>query len=304
MPSQSKTSTAEKIMNRLLVIALSLICTVCSLGSTHAQIPPNFRTENLVAWCIAHQWDAENRNPQQRAELLSSLGLKQFAYNWRSEDGPQFDEEILQTRKNGIEYFAFWNQNDTAFEIFKKRGISPQIWRISPSPKVGSQEEKVAAAARQMLPFATRAQEIGSRFGLYNHGGWGGEPENLVAVCKELRRQGCENVGVVYNFHHAHEHIEGFAETFALMKPYLLCVNLNGMVDPADVDQETKENKIIPVGAGIHEAMMMQVVIESGYDGPIGILGHLPTQDVEKSLRDNLEGIRKILAVESVDAKN
>jgi hypothetical protein len=41
--------------------------------------------------------DAENRNPQQPAEWLASLGLKQLTYNWRSKDGPQFGEEILQT---------------------------------------------------------------------------------------------------------------------------------------------------------------------------------------------------------------
>ena len=30
------------------------------------------------------------------------------------------------------------------------------------------------------------AAKFGSKLGLYNHGGWGGEPKNLVSVCKEF----------------------------------------------------------------------------------------------------------------------
>jgi hypothetical protein len=47
-----------------------------------------------------------------------------------------------------------------------------------------SQNEKMAAAAKRMVPFAKRAQAIGSWFGLYNHRNWGGYPEKLVAVCE------------------------------------------------------------------------------------------------------------------------
>ena len=51
------------------------------------------------------------------------------------------------------------------------------------------------------------------KLGLYNHGGWGGEPENLVAVCKVLREQHkADHVGIVYNLHHGHGHIDDFAD--------------------------------------------------------------------------------------------
>lgn len=90
--------------------------------------------------------------------------------------------------KHGIEYFAFWNENEEAFKLFEKYGLQPQIWKISPPPKVDSQEEKVAAAAIRIMPFEKRAKELGSPFGLYNHLNWGGHPENLIAVYRELHR--------------------------------------------------------------------------------------------------------------------
>jgi hypothetical protein len=40
---------------------------------------------------------------------------------------------------------------------------------------------------------------------------------------------------------------------------------------------------------------MIKIVIKSGYDGPIGILGHIQSQDVEITLTKNLEGLEKVL---------
>ena len=136
---------------------------------------------------------------------------------------------------------------------------------------------------------------MGSKFGLYNHGGWGGEPSNLVAVCQAFHARGDTHVGIVYNFHHGHSHIDDFDQVLEEMKPYLLCLNLNGMADPDTVNEKTHENKIIPLGSGKHERAMIETVRESGYVGPIGILGHIAEQDVEKSLRDNLVGLEKLL---------
>lgn len=256
----------------------------------------NFQTDNLVAWCVAHRWDTADRSPAERAAMLSELGVGRLAYNWTLQDNPQFEEEILQCQKHGIEYFAFWNENEEAFKLFEKYGLHPQIWKISPSPKADSQKEKIVAAAKQMLPFAKRAKELGSQFGLYNHLNWGGQPENLVAVCRELHRLGYDNVGIVYNFHHSHEEMDRFAEYLQLMKPYLLCLNLNGMAKKDTLIKGSLENKILPIGSGIYEEAMIRTVIDSGYDGPIGIIGHLPTQDAEKSLRDNLAGLKSILS--------
>ena len=96
-------------------------------------------------------------------------------------------------------------------------------------------------------------------------------------------------MGIVYNFHHAHEHLTQIESALALMKPYLLCLNLNGMND------EPKP-KILPLGQGKHDERLLKLVAGSGYDGPIGILDHRDDVDAEQSLRENLEGLDKWIA--------
>lgn len=249
---------------------------------------PVFAKDNLVAWCIV-PFDAAKRGPAERAEMLTRLGLKRVAYDWRGQHVPTFEQEILEYKKHGLEFFAFWGEHEEMFRLFGKHGIAPQVWKTLGSPKAGTQAEKVEAAGKAMLPLVRRTAELGCKLGLYNHGGWGGEPGNLVAVCRWLRENaGGAHVGIVYNFHHGHGHIDDFARVLELMKPYLHCLNLNGMNPGA-------KPKILALGKGGHEREMMETIRKSGYRGPIGILDHRGELDAEQSLRENLEGMRKIL---------
>ena len=276
------------------VLTFCVLFFVCEFSRLHAEkpIPENLTKEQLVAWCIV-PFDAKKRTPAERVKMLQGLGLKRCAYDWRKEHIPQFEEEILAYKAGGIEFFAFWNVHESAFALFRKHGIRPQVWKTLPSPKADSQEERVAAAVKMMTPLAEQTREMGCKLGLYNHGGWGGTPENMVAVCEALRKGGFENVGIVYNFHHGHDHIADFSSALAKLKPYLLCLNLNGMTDPETV--KAGSGKILAIGAGKHEAAMIGEVVKSGYSGPIGILDHINSQDAELSLRRNLEGLEKIL---------
>ena len=247
-----------------------------------------FAKDNLVAWCIV-PFDAAKRGPAERAKMLKRLGLAKVAYDWRKEHVPTFEQEILEYKKHGLEFFAFWGAHEKMFRLFKKHGIAPQVWSMMSNPRGGSQKEKVAAAGKGLLPLVQRTKKLGCKLALYNHGGWNGEPENLVAVCKWLRKNAdADHVGIVYNFHHGHGHIGRFAEALDLMKPYLHCLNLNGMNPDA-------QPKILAIGKGRHERDMMEIIRKSGYRGPIGILDHRGEVDGEKSLRENLEGMKKVL---------
>jgi hypothetical protein len=247
-----------------------------------AQEPKVFARPNLVAWCIV-PFDGQKRGPVERAAMVKRLGFTKVAYDWRDNHVPTFEEEILQYHKHGIEYFAFWGTHDKAFELFAKYDLHPQIWQTLGSPTAPTEEERVALAAKQLLPLVERTAKMKCKLGLYNHGGWGGEPQNLVAVCKVLRKQHkAEHVGIVYNLHHGHGHIDDFAAALARMKPYLLCLNLNGT--------SSKGPKILPLGAGEADVKLLQIIVDSGYSGPIGIIGHTE-DDVELRLRDNLDGL-------------
>jgi hypothetical protein len=260
---------------------------LCALAC-QAQAANNFAKDQLVAWCIV-PFDAKQRGPAARAEMLKRLGLKRVAYDWRAQHVKEFEEEILQYKKHGLEFFAFWSVHEAAFALFEKHKLHPQIWLTVPSPKADSQEARVTVAAKALLPLVERTKKLDCKLGLYNHGGWGGEPENLVAVCKYLHQHHkAKHVGIVYNMHHGHGHIAEFEKSLRQMKPYLLCLNLNGMNDGA-------KPKILQLGRGQHEAAMIAIIRNVGYAGPIGILDHRIDTDAEVALQENLEGLKKIL---------
>lgn len=276
---------------RRCLLYVMLISGFGATVSIHAQTQTSadalFAKSNLVAWCIV-PFDAMKRGPEARAEMVKRLGLTKVAYDWREEHVATFEDEILAYKKHGLDYFAFWDEHPAAFELFKKYDLHPQIWKMIPRPEVETQEAKVESAGRQLLPLVERTRELRCPLALYNHGDWMGEPENMVAVCQWLRAHTqADHVGIVYNFHHGHDHIHDFASQLKRMQPYLLCLNINGMNDGA-------APKILGIGKGQHEAEMLNIVLASGYRGPIGVLDHRPELDAEESLRENLEGLERL----------
>ena len=270
----------------LLQVTVLLNCLMAfswSRAASAAEPADVLHRENLVAWCIV-PFDAQKRSPAERAVMLKDLGITRCAYDWRAEHVASFEQEILEYKKHGIEFFAFWSTHEKALELFEKHQIHPQIWQTLPDPGGNDESAKVELAARQMESLAKRTKAMNCQLGLYNHGGWGGEPANMVAVCRRLRELGYDHVGIVYNFHHGHGHISDWAQSFAIMKPYLLCLNLNGMNGEA-------QPKILGIGKGQYELEMIRVVTDSDYDGPIGILDHRNELDARKSLQENLSGL-------------
>lgn len=249
-----------------------------------------FAPENLVAWCIV-PFDAKHRGPEERAAMMQRLGIRRFAYDWRDEHLPTLDRELDALRKHGVSLDAFWFPTSlepekqahvtTILDFLARRSVKTQLWLSLGLPDRGSQEERIARAAHPVGWVADAAGKIGCSVGLYNHGGWFGEPENQVQV---IRAVGRKNVGIAYNFHHAHHRIEDWPAAFAVMKPHLLTLNINGMRKDGP--------KILGVGKGDRELEMLRVVARSDYRGPIGILGHRAELDAEVALRENLDGLR------------
>ena len=293
-----------------MIMARTLTLTVCfwMLGTTargqaapptahspneSSRITDLFSKQNLVAWCIV-PFDAKSRSPAERVAMLQRLGLSRVAYDWRKVHIPSFEDEIVQYGKHDIEFFAFWDWHDSLAPLLKKHGVKPQIWKTAPSPTGVSQTARVQAAAKALMPLAEKTKVLGLKLGLYNHGGWGGEPKNLVAVCEHLRREhNATHVGIVYNLHHAHGEMNSFARNLTQMRPYLLCLNVNGMVRESELRKDPKR-KIMPLGLGSDDKPIFRVIIESGYDGPVGVLDHRNELDAEESLQQNLDGLKGI----------
>jgi len=253
-----------------------------------------FDRTNLVAWCIV-PFDAKKRTPEQRAEMLQRLGFRYLAYDYRPEHIQTFDAEILALKRRGIEMFAWWFPGELnaeargILEILKRHRIRPQLWVSGGGEPVSGSSARalrIEAEAARIRPIAEAAAEIGCAVALYNHGGWFGEPENQVAIIRHLRPMGFTNVGVVYNLHHGHEHIDRFAAILETIKPHLLALNLNGMQRGGD----RKGNKILPLGQGELDEYYLRTISKSGWHGPIGVLNHTD-EDAEARLQDNLDGL-------------
>ncbi len=255
-----------------------------------------FARDNLIAWCIV-PFDSKARGPEERAAMLERLGFKHFAYDWRAEHIPSFDAELDALKRHGIALDAFWvapgelnRESKIILDVLKRHGVKADLWALldlGPDKVAGPEQEKrVAAAASKLKPLAEAAKAIGCRVALYNHGGWFGEPENQVAIIERLKKEGVDNVGIVYNLHHGHAHLDRLPGLLATIKPYVWTINLNGM----DRDGEAKGRKILPLGQGSLDLATLRIIRDSGYRGPIGILGHTQ-DDAEARLRDNLDGL-------------
>jgi sugar phosphate isomerase/epimerase len=260
-----------------------------------------FCKNNLLAWCIV-PFDALQRTPQQRAEMLQRLGIDALAYDWREKDIDTFDEELRQLRAHDIRLTAFWlsgsSQPDEqgvrddpklrpVLDFIRRNELHIEVWKMLPEDElsaISDIETRFEEATRQVRLLANVFDDLGCKVGLYNHGGWSGQPQTMVEIAQRLER---EKVGIVYNFHHGHEHLDQMPGAFTAMLPHLLCVNLNGMA--------ANGPKILPLAEGEDDAQILRMVAESGYSGPIGILDHRMETDAELSLRQNLAGMQKLL---------
>lgn len=276
-----------------LLCSLSLLVPLQLRAESPGADASIFAKNNLVAWCVV-PFDASRRTPAERARMLQNLGLTKLAYDWRDEHIPSFEDEIIQMRQRGIEFFAHWTPlgHTASFQamipLIEKYQIQPQLWIIAPGAEADTNEQRVELNARPLLPYVQEAARLGCQVALYNHGGWSGEPENMIAMAAWLRKEAStSNVGIVYNFHHGHEHLSKFPVWFERMVPYLTCVNLNGMTVGGP--------KILPVGQGKEDRRILEMIRQSGYRGPIGILDHREDLDAEQSLKENLDGLRDLL---------
>jgi sugar phosphate isomerase/epimerase len=278
--------------------------TITALAAPHEapktrQLEQLLDKENLVAWCIV-PFDSRKRGPEERASMLEQLGIRRVAYDWRAEHVATFDEELEAYERHGVVLHAFWMPVDTdtplkeqhwpiVLDLVRRHRVAPELWVMLNNALVENlpETDRPKRAAEILAPVARGAAEHGCRIGFYNHGAWWGQPDNQIRVLKLLQDSKIDNVGLVYNFHHGHEHVADFRELARRMQPYLLTVNINGMRDGGP--------QILQIARGNHERTMLRDLVAAGYAGPIGILHHRDGYDAEQGLKENLLGIDQLL---------
>jgi len=284
-----------------LTVFLSGACQKSQPSETNELVKTSnslFENDNLVAWCVV-PFDKLNRGPVERAAMLNELGFKKFAYDWRDQHLPTFPEEVKALEANDIELTSVWWWIDGQGETLLGEGngqllgymdslnISCDIWMSFDERFFEGLDhtKKLELATEVVLELHEKAEAVGATLQLYNHGAWFGDPRNQVAIIKE---SGLTDVGIIYNFHHAHEQIEEFPDLLEIMLPYLNTVNINGM--------KLDGPKILTVGQGESEDSMLMTLAASGFDGNIGIIGHLEDEDVKEVLQRNLEGLNQVIS--------
>lgn len=257
-----------------------------------------FSQKNLIAWCIV-PFDNQNRTPQQRIEMLKRLNFSQYAYDWRPKHLESFPLEMKLAKQNGIKVAAVWmwidkksdapgklsKDNEKLLSMLKDTGLKTTLW-------VGfnhnffeydNDEVKVNKGIEMISFLEKHTAGLVSGIGLYNHGDWFGEPENQIKIVEKMNSK---RIGLIYNFHHGHGQIESFPMLLTKMIPWLWTVNINGM--------KKEGPQILTVGEGDNEVEMLKALKNRGFKGTIGILGHIETEDVEKVLQRNLDGLHKV----------
>ena len=259
----------------------------------------NITLEDIYAWCIV-PFDQAKRSPAERIEMLQQLSITKYAYDWREEHLPSMAGELVLARENDIDIIAVWmwiddnwdsaerlnRSNEQVFRTIEEVGYHGQIWvGFNANFFEGlSGSSAVAKGAKMLSTLSNRAETLGCKVALYNHGDWFGEPENQIKIIEALPDS---DLGLVYNFHHAHHQIEAFPDWVPAMLPYLWHVNLNGL---------RKEGpKILTVGKGDHEKDMIDLLLKEGYTGDFGILGHVEDADVRAILEANLKGLKELM---------
>ncbi len=262
--------------------------------SDNAEIDMN----NYYAWCIV-PFDSVQRSPQQRVEMLTGLGFTKYAYDWREKHLAEFPSEIKIARKNNVEIMAVWMWidalndrvgklhllNEKLLKMVEESKLKTQIWLGFHANYFEnlSDEEAVAKGSEIIGYLSDRASQIGCKVALYNHGDWIGDLRNQVKVIEALPNK---NIGIIYNFHHAHAQLDEYEELINVAFPYLWSVNLNGM---------RKEGpQILTIGQGDREVKMLDYLTEKGFNGPYGILCHVETEDAKVVLQRNIDGLKKL----------
>jgi sugar phosphate isomerase/epimerase len=282
-----------------LVCLLPLICCSQHQEAPSEEMKVGISKSQLLAWCIV-PYDDQERTPSQRINMLQELGFTQYAYDWRQRHLKTFAREITQVRMADIDIAAVWMwisadndkpsalsaDNTRLLSIMEENDLQTQLWvGIQDQFFEGLNEEEKTEKASEMIRYLLdEAKSSVTQIGLYNHGGWFGNPVNQIKLINSINDK---RLGIVYNFHHAHAQIDNFPQLLEQMQPYLLAVNFNGMREEGP--------KILPIGQGNAEADMIKTLLESGYEGPIGILGHVENEDVRLVLERNLQGLDSLL---------
>lgn len=281
-------------MKNLFRLTISLLF-LASLFACTNNNKDLIKVSEVSPWCIIG-FDSLDRTPKQRIAMLKQMGFTKYGFNKGKGDLSTMKDEFKLAKENNIEIpsiFLWLNakrdsvgklspMNQELLTNLSEIDQKPTIWlSFSSNFFKDLNQEQSKELSVQMIEFVKlKADKLGCKLALYNHHGWFGNPHNQVEILEKLNQ---DSITMVYNFHHAHEYVDEFPEIAKKILPYLSYVNLNGV--------KKEGPQILAIGQGDHEFEMIRQLLNEGYNGPWGILGHIKTEDVQKVLKRNIDGL-------------
>ena len=253
-----------------------------------------YARENLVAWCIV-PFDAKKRGPEERAAMLERLGFKHFAYDWRAEHVPTFDAEIEALKRHGIELDAFWFRGraepraQLILDVLKRHGVKTQLWVLldmGADRVTGEEQERGSSWPRRSSGRSPRRRRRSAAR----------SPSTTTAAGSASRRTRSPSSSASRRGGHQRRHRLQPAPRPRPPRPLRRparedeAPSAGGQPQRHGARGRQEGQKILPLGQGELDLDLLQTIRDSGYRGPIGILGHTQ-DDAEERLHDNLDGL-------------
>lgn len=287
-----------------ILILCSFFLIACSPegSETQSRIAQTFARSNLHVWAY-EEYDAVDRSPEEHAQVLVDLGITKAGYICRNAKRvSEFEAYLKAYREAGIELVAVWTPIHTDapmeevqvrefFDVVDRYGLRIQWWlTLEQNFDAMPESDRINDALARLRPLVERANRSNCRLVLYGHGPgrWFTQAENEIEIVERLRAEmPSAELGIVYNFHQSHAQMDRLKSVMPKLQPHLVALNLNGM--------RSDHTKIERIGKGDREREMIQIIAESGWFGPTGIIAHDRNQDAAFTLQENLEGLKRIL---------
>lgn len=247
-------------------------------------------TAPLHAWGAVRN-DVIGRDPETRATMIRKQGIKRVAIDWRYVHLETLDRELAALRAREIAAIALWApislvplndaHLDLLFGFIEHNRLQITLWTTLMHPHdidEWVESKKLDLTSEAVGRLADRAARLGCSVALYNYDGWFARPPSLRKIVAAANRP---NVGIVYNFHHAHADVAEFGSHIAAMLPMLAAVNLGGIT----------AGPPLPFGKGKHDFSMLAALLDAGYGGPLGITCYDAQADAVDTLSQSLAGL-------------
>jgi sugar phosphate isomerase/epimerase len=147
------------------------------------------------------------------------------------------------------------------------------------------QYHRVRVEADRIKRIVEAVSPYGCKVALYAHNSWFGVVDNQVAIIERLKEMGIDDVGIVYNFHHArdedHDDTLEFPKIWRRIQPHVSAITVTGVRFEGHFAYPSQANA---------EIEMMRVIQESGWHGSVGMTAEMGG-DSEMTLRNYQLGI-------------